>query len=218
MAPPDPPTSPDPPVPPDPSALPDQPPLPDPPHLKAKYDAWTRDLVNSYESALQAYFTKCARGNENLAESWTSDVFVAMWQHRAEYSSYDEAHMNAVLWLAAKNKAIDEGRKRKAAREGQRERTFEKQIEGKPRVTQDPPPPMLGEMSDEERTKIALAQAMEELSPYQRKIMELFAIHGKTPQEIVTILGGKATEDTVNSALRTARLKIKAAMKKFKES
>jgi len=182
----------------------------------AKHQAWIRHLVATYENALQAYFTECA-DDEHRAEEWTSDLFTALWQHRAEYSTFDEGRMKGTVWAAARNRAIDEARKRKTARKEPKERTFERQVEGKPRVSNDPPSPLLGEPTEEELLRLELGKALEQLSAHERRILELTSVAGKTPKEIALELGGTTTEAAVNSALYTARKKVQRFLRKRRE-
>ena len=134
-------------------------------------------------------------GRGEVAEEILQEVYLRVWQKAAEFN---RERASPITWLAtiARNRALDEGRKRKLA-----------SVEDMPELLDVPS----GE--DIERDHLALDefrrlhQSLAGLQPEQRKIVELVYFEGLTRDEVARRIGG--TTSSVNTLLKQSIQKLK---------
>jgi RNA polymerase sigma-70 factor, ECF subfamily len=125
------------------------------------------------------------------AEDVVQEVFVQIWRQAARY---DAARGTPEAWLCtmARTRALDRLRRRASRRE----------------ETEDQAPPPTDVPRNEER--LAVREALQVLSPDQRRALELAYYEGLTQTEIAARLGEPL--GTVKTRIRSAMIRLRDAL------
>lgn len=138
--------------------------------------------------------------SRSKAKEIVQDVFLKVWLKRTELNQVD--NVGAYLNRITRNQSIDV--LRKIAREAIRYVELkEEQLEQGSRSTED-------SLSYNETEKL-LNQAIESLSPQQRKVYQLCQVEGLKYQEAAQLMG--ITEGTVHSHMKQALSNIRLYLK-----
>jgi RNA polymerase sigma-70 factor (ECF subfamily) len=164
-----------------------------------------------YDRYAPLVYTTCLRvvGEPAMAEDLVQDIFVRLWQ-RPE--AFIPARGRFVTWLLSitRNRAVDEVRSRNRRR--MRELPEPKDAPFAPVATARADDPVsLAELREEQ---VAVRQALAQLPPEQRRVLELAFFGGYTHQEIATRL--REPLGTVKTRIRLGMQKLRASLERLR--
>jgi RNA polymerase sigma-70 factor, ECF subfamily len=137
-------------------------------------------------------------GRGDLTEEVLQEVYLRIWQRA---SDFDAARASPITWLAtiARNRALDEGRRRRMS-----------SLEDMPELLEVPSDEDIAEnhLASEELRR--LQTGLGRLPPDQRKVVELVYFEGLTRDQVAQRMG--RTTATVNCWLRSGLKQLKGVL------
>lgn len=142
-------------------------------------------------------------GDRAVAEEITQDVFVSCWRHA---DRYEAERSNLMTWLlrVTRNRAIDELRSRRHKQQQQ-----EIQIEDHTLMSRT------ADQEDQRLLQSTVRDALTDLPPAQREVIELIYFQGLSRQEAATHL--QSPLGTIHTRLRLGMAKLRHALADFLE-
>lgn len=154
-----------------------------------------------YRQRLWAYLWRQLDRDSGWAEEVTQDVFLAVWRSASGYRG--DAQVSAWLFRIAHNAAANARRARSRRIAGQQLTSETDDDEcGSPITLASP------SLEDAVLDRLALAQALDRLSPKHREVLDLAFYQGFGSEEIAEILG--IPVGTVKSRISYARRALQA--------
>jgi RNA polymerase sigma-70 factor (family 1) len=157
-----------------------------------------RVIFNLYAPRLKSYLFKLSRSKE-VVEDILQDVFLNIWKNRAGLGAIE--NFDSYLFIAVRNLAHRSFQRRaretlivaQLSKTGSNEVSFEEE----------------NRMTGQE-VRAFVQQAINKLSPQQKKIFLLSRVHGLSHEEIARELGisRRTVTNTITEALRSLRLDI----------
>jgi len=161
-----------------------------------------RALADVYDACANAVFATALRvvGNRTAAEDVVQEVFVELW---CAPQKYDEARgtLRTYLTVCSRNRAHDLLRRelRRAGREERREMLLPQQRDASP-----------SELISDAETACAVREAVEQLPPSQREVVELAYFRGLSYRDVARETG--IPEGTAKSRVRLALARLETLL------
>lgn len=185
---------------------------PDPTTLAKATDAELMRLCQQYpQEGIATLYDRYGRlvfsvalrivGDRRVAEEITQDVFVTCWRHA---DRYEAERSNLMTWLlrVTRNRAIDELRSRR-----HQQQQHEVQINETDFLNR------VSEQEDQRVLQMTVREALTDLPPAQREVIELLYFSGLTRQEAATQL--QSPLGTIHTRLRLGMQKLRQALADF---
>ena len=137
-------------------------------------------------------------GRGELADEILQEVYLRVWQRASDYSA-DRA--SPITWLAtvARNRALDEGRRRQMG-----------SIEDMPELLEFPSEEDIAGAHDEREQLQRLRDCLGQLPPRQREVLELVYFEGITRDVVAERIG--ETQATIKTWLRKSLVQLKGCI------